>query len=115
MSRDPSVTATLKKIAIDEARHAELSWSFARWAVLVGGDTVREAIVRGVEHAIAGTLTMEIASYDGIDIDALHAHGRLTCTEARTVARKAIEEVVRPCLRAVLSRPESMTMPTALA
>lgn len=112
VSRDSSVIAALKKIAVDEARHAELAWSFVRWAVLAGGVAVREAIMEGVEHAIAGTLSMEVASYDGIDLEALHAHGRLTCAESRRVARKAIEEVVRPCLRALFSglRVESYPM-----
>jgi len=104
VARDPAVVAALQRIARDEARHAALAWKFARWAVLRSDDSVRASLLRAAEEAIASTLSAEIRSYDGIDIDALHAHGRLTCAESRIVAEQAVREVVRPSLDALLRR-----------
>jgi hypothetical protein len=103
VATDPHVIAALRRIARDEARHAELAWRFMRWAVLRGGDAIRRVVAARVEAAIASTLAMEIVSYDGIDLDAWRAHGRLTCVESRAAAALAIEEVVRPCLEATLA------------
>jgi hypothetical protein len=100
VARDAEAVRVLRKIARDEARHAELSWRFVRWAILQGGDEVRRAVAERIEAAISATLAMEIQSYAGIDLDAWHAHGRLTCSEARAVAELAVREVVRPCLQA---------------
>jgi hypothetical protein len=113
-AKDPEVIRALRKIAADEARHAELSWRFVAWAVREGGEPVRRAVVTSVQRAVASTLAMEIRRYDGIDLDAWHAHGRTTCLEARAVAKRAIDEVVQPCLRAVLALG-STRQPTANA
>jgi hypothetical protein len=105
VARDPAVVSALRRIAKDEARHATLAWKFARWAVLRSDDSVRAALFRAAEQAIASTLSTEIRSYDGIDLDALHAHGRLTCAESRAVAERAVREVVMPCLHALVEVP----------
>jgi hypothetical protein len=110
VARDPAVVAALQRIAADEARHAALAWRFARWAVVRSDDSARAALRRVAEQAIASTLSTEIRSYDGIDIDALHAHGRLTCAESRTVAEQAVREVVRPSLAALLRREPRSTV-----
>jgi hypothetical protein len=104
VATDPATIGVLLRIAADEARHAELAWRFVKWAAMTGGDEVERAIVRGVERAVAGTLAAELRAYDGIDLDMLHAHGKLTCQEARAVVLRTIEEVVRPCLSTVLRR-----------
>jgi hypothetical protein len=104
VTTDPATIGILRRIAADEARHAELAWRFVKWAAMTGGEEVERAIVRGVERAVAGTLAAELRTYDGIDLDVLHAHGKLTCHEARAVVLRTIEEVVRPCLAAVLRR-----------
>jgi len=105
VARDPEVAAALRKIARDEARHAELAWRFVAWAVALGGAEVLRSVERAVERAIESTLAMEIQNYDGIDLDAWHAHGRLTCTESRAAAARAIREVVRPCVAALRAAP----------
>jgi hypothetical protein len=103
---DPEVRRTLAMIAADEERHATLAWRFTRWAVLQGGEPVRAAVEGAAERAIAGTLAMEIRRYDDVALEAWHAHGRVTCAEARAVAEQAIDAIVRPCMRAagVLNR-----------
>jgi len=100
LATDAEARRALRRIARDEDRHAALAWRFTRWAVLTGGDAVRVAVADAVERAIRGTLAMEVRRYDDVDLAAWHAHGRVTCGEARAVAAAAIERVVRPCLRA---------------
>lgn len=102
VTSDPGTIAVLRKIALDEARHAELAWRFVAWATRKGGPEVERAVARAVERAIAGSLAAELRTYDGIDLDMWHAHGRLTCHESRAVTERTIEEVVRPCLATVL-------------
>jgi hypothetical protein len=109
VATDPVVQGVLRRLAKDEARHAELAWRFVKWAVTVGGDEVARAVSAAVDRAVEATLNGEIRSYEGIDLDAWHAHGRLTCAEARAVAERGAREVVGPCLAMVLdpggSRP----------
>jgi len=45
---------------------------------------------------------MPVVDY-GVEVDVWHAHGRVTCTEARGVALEGIEQVVGPCLDALLA------------
>ena len=99
---DAEARRALTRIARDEERHAALAWRFTRWAVLQGGDAVRDAVSRAVENGLRGTLATEVRSYD-VDPAAWHAHGRVTCTEAHQVAVLGIERVVRPALRAALA------------
>jgi hypothetical protein len=100
---DAHVAQTLHKIARDEARHAELAWRFVTWAVRRGGAEVAVAVSVAIARAVTATLAIEQKTNDGIDLEAWHAHGRLTCDEARQVARRGIEDVVRPCMRQLLT------------
>jgi hypothetical protein len=100
---DPEALRVLSRIARDEERHAALAWRFTRWAVLQGGDEVRRAVARAAEVAIRGTLATPTRIYDDVDPAAWHAHGRVTCAEAREVAALGIAHVVRPALAAALS------------
>lgn len=100
---DCEARRALARIARDEERHAALAWRFTRWAVLRGGDAVRDAVAAGVEEAVRSTLAMEVRVYDDVDPAAWHAHGRVTCAEARALAALGVEQVVRPALRAALA------------
>ena len=102
---DPVARRILGKIAADEARHAELAWRFVAWAVREGGTDVAFAVEAAVRRACASTLAMELRSYDGVDLDAWHAHGRVTCAEAREVARTTMRAVLDPCVAQLFARP----------
>jgi hypothetical protein len=102
-ARDPFVVAQLRRLSADEARHAELAWRIARWALVRGGPAVRDALADGFERAIAATLAGERRSYAGIDLPAFHAHGRLTCDEAHAICEQAVAQVLRPAAAALLS------------
>jgi hypothetical protein len=104
---DPFVRSLLVRanIVADEERHAELAWSFVRWAIARGGDVVRRAVAAAIRRAIDTTLSTPIRRYDAIDIDAWHAHGRLTCIDAHAVAEWGVREIVEPCAAALLGAP----------
>jgi hypothetical protein len=100
IATDPTVQRILRGLARDELRHAELAWRFARWAIETGGDDVLAAVERGVARACAGTLAAARRTY-AVDLDAWHAHGRVTCDEAHAIAAAGIAEVVAPALAAL--------------
>lgn len=103
---DPEVRRVLARIVRDEARHAELAWRFIAWAVgeeqrgALGAAGVTAAVAAAAAHAIAATRAMEIRPAVS-DVAAWHAHGRLTCAEAREASERAIVDVVGPCLEAL--------------
>jgi hypothetical protein len=101
-ARDASVRATLERIASDEERHAELAWRTLAWAVRAGGARVQRALIEALLK-IDETLA-PIAARPAH----LSAHGVLPADQEDCVRRRAIEEVVVPCLRALIeSRPEA--------
>jgi hypothetical protein len=103
--REPATGRFLQRVVRDELRHAELSWRIAGWLVRVGGAAVRHAMLESAERAISETLAMPERTLEGVSLDAWHAHGRITCSEARSATRLAIDDVVRPALAELLSAP----------
>jgi hypothetical protein len=117
---DPVVRSLLvdANIVADEGRHAELAWAFVSWAVAQGGEPVRRAVAAAIRRAVDATLASPIRSYDGIDVGAWRAHGRLTCEDAHAVAIRGVRQIVEPCAAALLglaTRPESRSSSSAPA
>jgi hypothetical protein len=98
---DPAVCAALSVIAEDEARHAELAWRVVAWAVQTGGERVRAAAAEAFEAALRGTGDVAPAC-DAGSPDVAAAHGRLSAAAARAAQTRAMDEIVRPCLAALL-------------
>ena len=107
-ARDPAVRDALEQICADEAKHAELAWSFVRWAVGIGGESARKSAMDAFDRALRGAEreacdegaeTVEMA-------DAWHAFGRLSAKEQSETARRGLREVVAPCARALLESTE---------
>jgi hypothetical protein len=101
LATDPDVKRVLRRIARDEARHAELAWKFLAWALQAGGESVRSAALTAFERTIADLEKMPVVDY-GVDMATWHAHGRMTCAEARKLARNSVAQVIAPCLEALL-------------
>jgi len=97
---DVAVMKILRRIARDEARHAELAWKFLAWALGKGGAAVERATVDAFERAAGELERMKVVDY-GVDVALWHAHGRITCAEARELSRSGFEQVVSPCLAAL--------------
>jgi hypothetical protein len=98
-AKDLTVRAILEKIVRDETRHADLAWRFTAWAIAVGGERIAQAARAAIERACAKTVAMPLRSYDDVDLDIWHAHGRVTCEEARTIVKDGIRDVIEPCLQ----------------
>jgi hypothetical protein len=101
---DPLVRSLLvsANIVADERRHAELAWAFVSWAIAQGGEPVRRAVRATIRRAVGATLATPIRSYDGVDVAAWRAHGRLTCADAHAVAERGVREIIEPCAAALL-------------
>ncbi|HEY6561111.1 MAG TPA: ferritin-like domain-containing protein [Polyangiaceae bacterium] len=102
-ARDPEVRAALALIARDEASHAELAWQTVRWALDQGDDTVR----RAVAGAFSDELQRPLGGSDSADLvahaDVLADHGTWLPSALGSIRRRAIDEVVRPALQALLT------------
>jgi hypothetical protein len=101
LATDPDVKRILRRIARDEARHAELAWRFLAWALRGGGKDVERAAQEAFRKTIEDVERMPVVDYC-VDIATWHAHGRVTCAEARKLSGEAVESVISPCLQALL-------------
>jgi hypothetical protein len=111
-AEDPAVRGVLAGIAADEARHAELAWRTVAWAIRVGGARVRAA----VEEVFAGLGRGGAQVIAGAEDARLAAHGRLGAAALGEAAARAIEDVVRPAARLLLSvRDKDAPRPTVAA
>lgn len=108
----PRVVAVLARIADDETKHAELAWQFVAWALRRGGGAVARVLSSALERA-----TAELASHacraSGAASPEWHQAGRLSDAERTCLMERALREVVRPALAALLERhpspPEART------
>jgi hypothetical protein len=107
-ARDPFVRAVLSRMVEEEASHVELAWRVVSWCIAQGGAPVRIAVAGAIRRGVAATRATQVRRYEGVDLDAWNAHGRVTCDQARAVAERGIREVVEPCARVLLARePDS--------
>jgi hypothetical protein len=101
---DPLVCRTLRKIVRDEMRHAELAWSFVRWALEVGDASLRGEVARAFQDAARTSRAMvAVADPEPGIADAWRAHGRLTGAETRASVEAGLRDVVGPCAPELLA------------
>ena len=113
VATDAAAKRILRKIAADEARHAELAWRFVAWAIRRFGEDARNGLRAGIDAGIRGTLAADVRVYDGLDHNAFRAHGRLVCQDARGIAVRGIFDVVRPCAERALTHDTGEMMNAA--
>lgn len=99
---DPAVREVLEITVADETRHAELAWRFLSWALEVGGEDTREAVVRAFMGFRPPAPRAE--QLDGVDLAIYAAHGRQEARPGRAIAERAVTELVLPGMCALLSR-----------
>lgn len=95
---DPGVRSVLETVAEDEARHAALAWRFVDWALTRHPELRREVEAVFIEARIPPVDRAARTSGD--------AHLAFGCADRPTRAawrRRGLDEVVRPCARALLS------------
>jgi hypothetical protein len=105
---DPTVRATLRVIARDEARHAALAWRTVAWAIDRGGDDVVAALR---EVASAPRPNAAIAARRGTW---WHAHGRLDPDQLRAATEDAWSDAIAPLLATLLDRRATRTGASAV-
>lgn len=110
-ARPPAVRLALTAIAEDEARHAELGWAFARWALGMGDARlavqVRAAFEAAMRRAIEG------AEAGGDELPA--EYGFLPAAELTRLRRQAVAEVIRPAAAALVAGRLRAAIATAAA
>ena len=113
-AEDGAVRMILERIAEDEERHAELAWKTVAWALRAGGEEVTRRLVEGTAMLRSELdrpwFTMRPAS--GLD---LSAHGVLGEDARQAIRRRAIGEVVIPCVEALLASVRAPDSPAARA
>lgn len=101
LAHDESTALTLREIADDEERHAELAWSTVAWLLDRNPEPVRRIIESFVSSLEGGLLQAPLATAS--DEPNLEAHGVLGRARQVAVQREAVREIVVPCLRALLA------------
>jgi hypothetical protein len=110
-ARDPFVREALSRMLEEETAHVELAWRVVGWCIARGGEPVRRAVAMAIRRGVAATRATEVRTYDGVDLEAWNAHGRVICEQARAVAEQGIREVIEPCARVLLAPPPDSDLP----
>ncbi|AUX34023.1 MULTISPECIES: ferritin-like domain-containing protein [Sorangium] len=97
---DPAVRRALETIAEDEARHAELAFRFAAWAI-ERDPSLASAVV---DELAAAASEPAPATPDDAARSGLLGFGVLSPAHRRTLRERALAQVVAPCARALLAR-----------
>jgi hypothetical protein len=101
-AEDPAVARVLRTIADEESDHAALAFAVVAWAIRLGGEPVRRAVEGAItEHE--GVLVGALGASDPDEPVDLRAHGRLSSREAARERLRALREIVRPSIDAVLA------------
>ena len=104
------VREALAHVALDEARHAELAWSFLAWAIQRAGARLLPALRAACETARHCNETHEVAG------ERLRPFGVLSAADRARVRHDAWALVIEPCLAALVtgragaSRADSRTI-----
>lgn len=91
-ARDPRIQAALKKIAQEEARHAALSFRIVAWALRVGGEQVRQAVLEAFAGPLPRVDIEELALRADIDLELLIREAKL-----------GVDEVIRPAAATMMA------------
>jgi hypothetical protein len=94
-----AVRLALEIIAEDEARHAELGWAFVRWALAMGGASLRARVAAAFEDAMRSVTCGPGAEPSSPRAD----HGFLPADELLRLRRKAVAEVIRPAVLSLMA------------
>jgi hypothetical protein len=88
---DPAVRQTLQTLAEDETRHAALAYRIVAWALKVGGDEVRAAVLSALQAPCDRLNTAELALRAGVT------------SELSGLQVQGLQRVVQPALRVLLA------------
>ena len=99
-TREPQARQALEVIARDEAAHAELAFRFVAWAA--HDRDVREQLSRALPEVMRRALPGLNPPASTVDDAMLLEHGQSSAALRYAAAREAVEQVIAPCLGALL-------------
>jgi len=101
LASEPAVRMALAIIAPDEMRHAQLAWTFVRWAIGAGDETMAQAVRVRFELSIAQVAALDprVSTADA----ALLAYGRLCGARRNAARRSALREVIEPAVTSLFA------------
>jgi len=106
-ARDPGVRHALRRIARDEARHAELGWRFLGWALERATPSEREFFILRAEKLLAAELRTLAEAPEDRPAPCLAEHGFLSPAVRHAVRRAALTEVLLPLVAALRANEEA--------
>lgn len=96
---DPAARTVLRRIAEDEAQHAELAWRYVAWA-LEHDDSLHDEVERALSTIAAARA--DVTETEPVEVLAeLHAAGRLSTAEQLNQMTAVLRDVVLPCADAL--------------
>lgn len=110
LATDPALQAALRKVAEDEARHADLAWQILAWSLDVAPERARDVLQRTLDGAIRDRppeAATSAPSWARTSSAAARwaAAGRLTAAQGEALDDITWERVLAPLFRDVLQRP----------
>jgi hypothetical protein len=103
---DPALVAVYRKVAEDEARHAELGFRTLAW-MLERSPALLPAVEDAFSAAIGAMNGEGLIGSSVVSAD----HGLLSPASLAALRRKAVNDVVQPCRHAVLGRVRRSSSP----
>ena len=97
---DMAARAVLRRISVEEGRHAELAWQFVSWALQTGPHSLKERVRSAFSEALAGA-RREPVRMTQRDRDLLR-HGLVSESLRAPLRASVLAEVVGPCAKALL-------------
>jgi len=104
---DPTIRATLLRVAEDESRHAALAWRTLRWLL----SQASPALANKASQVFEDTIQRASTNLD-VGPTGLSQWGVLGPADRRVARLQAIEQVVRPCMEAALQALRDATAHT---
>jgi hypothetical protein len=98
-AEDETLRATLERMAADEERHAELAWRTVAWTMRSEPASVGERLAR-----VRASLGEELATPLSAEGFARSLPGVTSAVERIVLRRRALADVVLPCLDTLLAR-----------
>lgn len=108
VARDPALAAILRTTADEESEHALLGWRIVRWALNVGGESVRSAVLAVLDDAESHVGFGPCPS-DAISLSSLRAHGVLPTADRHVLAVHALTSVIAPAKATLVDGDVSRT------
>lgn len=110
LATDPALRAALRKIAEDEARHAELAWQILAWALRVVPERARDVLQRTLDEFTRDRRQKPATSapseeWTAAAVARWNAAGRLIAVQGDALDDVTWEQVLAPLFREVLHVP----------